>query len=171
MERDIKDRQWEKSRQDEECVKVAERAREAWGWKKKKRGSGCPEFNQANIEEHSEPFWSINLADGTSAIKRDNAEWVSGREERSRWKVWKFLLSCERFETQQLIRWREKYRAKDRQLSTQRRVFSCTVRIPAHFLFLRYTCACMLCVCVPFMKRSSRLLKERQLRSLAGGHR
>lgn len=38
--------------------------------------------------------------------------------------------------------------------------------------FLRYMCACVfLYVCGPFMRQSSRLRKERQLRSLAGGHR
>lgn len=75
MERNItersdyeKGRKRVKKRQTRSVWKSVRGAREA-GVEKKIRRLWLSQI-QSNIEEHSEAFWSINLADGTSAVKR-----------------------------------------------------------------------------------------------------
>lgn len=148
MEWDIKERATMRKAR----TKVRRRqTRSLWKWQRgagslgeKYEGVGCPKFNHENVEEHSRAFWSINLADGTSAIKRDNAEWVSRREERSRWKVWKLLLLCEGWfftadNTERKVPW-------ERQLNALR-VFVLHVNIALYIYCSCSTCPCVLCLC------------------------
>lgn len=115
-------------------------------------GSGCPEFNQANIEEHSEPFFDQLNEQMAPAQSREItlSDWAGERRGAGgRCKGSSLHVKAEtlRFETQPPIRRKEKSQRQTVKLTVCVCVlfFVCMHISPHAFLFFSYlyfTCVC-----------------------------